>query len=173
MEKKPRKLPVVTFFLLICLLGFGFVIVSTTQATLTTVTLIEGTPEQVWQELIDLEHYPDWNTVILEAKGELKPDAELKITIIRGDEPHVETVTVRNVTPNRELSWEEHSFLPYQLDGVHYFTIEQKDANTVQLTHWETFTGFTVFFQRDQLASDYQEKFAKFNEALKKRVEEQ
>lgn len=76
----------------------------TTQREIKAEIEIQAPPESVWKVLTDLATYPIWNPYIYPARGEIRPGAQLEITLHEG-----KTVTYRptvlSVEANRELSW--------------------------------------------------------------------
>jgi hypothetical protein len=134
---------------------------------------IAASPEAVWQVLTDFAAFPQWNPLILEARG--KPEEGRRITItLRAGEGRPFRVRPRlvRVIPHRELRWLGRVGLPGVFDGEHVFRIEPgADGTGVRFIHMEHFRGMLVHLLWRKLDSETRAGFEAMNQALKARVE--
>lgn len=133
---------------------------------------IDAAPDAVWDALIDLRSYPDWNPFIRQASGTLAAGERLELELqpARGRAMRFRT-TVLVAAPGRELSWLGHLLVRGLFDGEHRFSIEQQLAGGSRLVQEERFTGLLVPFLARSLRRGTLPGFESMNEALRERVE--
>ncbi len=141
---------------------------------------IQASPERVWQALIDLEHFSQWNPFIRSAKGELKVGSQVEILV---HPPGFSEMRFRprvlKVEPNRELRWLGRLLIPGLFDAEHVFTIESLAEplpgriaeNKVRFQQRERFTGLLVPFLWKTIDVNVRQGFNEMNHALKNLVE--
>lgn len=132
---------------------------------------IDAPPEAVWARLTDLVSYEEWNPHIPQASGDLREGAPLKITVDRIDSSN-RTMTVRTSTidPPRRLQWIGTVGSEWIFQGIHTFELHPLDGDRTRFINHEQLTGILVPFV---VSDDPQRDYARMNEALKRRVEEQ
>ena len=138
---------------------------------LRTEIVIQVSPEKVWQTLIDLDKYPDWNPFIHHAIGKAKVGEKVDITFRSGSKDMTLHCAVVKVEPNRELSWKYHVILPGLWSGEHSFTIESIGANQVRFIDKEIFNGLLIPFQAKDIDTNSRRDFEAMDKALKTRAE--
>ena len=137
-------------------------------------TMIEiNTPaEPVWNALTDLGKYHEWNPMIREAAGELKPGARLRLHFhpdnARG---WIFKPKLMVVNPNRELRWKGQPGVPLIFESEHYFIIEPVGKERVRLIHNMEFYGLAIPFAKKRTIRMLQGPFVLMNQALKERAE--
>ena len=132
---------------------------------------IDAAPEKVWQVLVDLDRYPEWNPFITSSVG----TPEVGETLVnRMDPPDGKALTfkpeVTVVDDGKTFEWLGRLGLPGVFDGRHRFEIEASATGT-RLTQRESFDGVLVRFFRKSLDTNTKSGFEALNVALKARAE--
>ncbi|KAG0268672.1 hypothetical protein DFQ27_006040 [Actinomortierella ambigua] len=152
-----------------------------TQKTLENKTgiSIQASPDKVWEVLVDLEHYEDWNPLFVKARGTL---AEGEILQIKTRLPvrmfcgapmtRNWTSRVTKVLPNNSLEWFTPALMNGFLDGTHFFQLTaSSDGQTTEFVQGERYEGWgTGFFAGFGTLEDARLGFAVMNRALKLEV---
>jgi hypothetical protein len=133
---------------------------------------IQASPDKVWETLINLDKYPDWNPFIHHAIGKAKVGEKVDITFRSGSKDMTLHCTVVKVEPNRELCWKYHVILPGLWSGEHSFTIEPIGANQIRFIDKEVFTGLLIPLQAKDIDTNSRRDFEAMDKALKARVEQ-
>ena len=132
---------------------------------------IDATPEQVWQILIDLERYSEWNPFIVEATGTARVGERLKN---RMQPPSGKAMTFRPrvtvVDPARTFEWLGRLGLPGIFDGRHRFELEPIPTGT-RFVQSESLRGILVRPLRKSLDTSTLAGFEAMNKALAERAE--
>jgi len=82
---------------------------------------IESTPERVWSILLNFLEYPQWNPFIRSVQGSAEKGQRLTISVqLRRERTVTARPTVLTATPNQELRWIAHYFLPGVFDSEHF-----------------------------------------------------
>ena len=141
---------------------------------LSTEIEFDGTPQEVWTTLTDLQTYPQWNPFIEKIDGELTVGAKLDVRLQPADERGITMhPTVLAAEPGRELRWIGHLMIPGIFDGEHRFLIEEAGPGRVRFTQSERFGGIMVPLLWKKLRDGGTAKgFRAMNEALARRVAE-
>lgn len=138
-----------------------------------TEVIIDAAAERVFQLLVDIAGYHEWNPLIVSARGRVVTGANLDIRIRppgQSDQPY--TVKVVSVIPDREFVWLGHMRIKGILDGMHFFEIFPEGANRVRLVHREEFRGLLVpLVWRMFLDTRMREGFESLNRCLKELAE--
>lgn len=142
------------------------------NVTLHTEIEINASAPRVWQVLIDLDAYHEWNPMIRRASGEIKTGARLKIYFnpsgSKGITFHPKLLVVE---PDRELRWQGQPGVPYIIESEHAFIIKPAGGNKVHLAHDMIFYGLIIPFIRNTIIRSTQGPFIAMNRALKERAE--
>jgi len=129
-------------------------------------------PERVWVELLDFEHYPEWNPFIRAIEGRPSEGSTLKVKI---HPPGGMAMTFRPIVlclnTNREFRWKGRLLLPGLFDGEHYYSLADGVDGSTLFTHGERFSGLLVRLFRSALDSRTRSGFEAMNLALKQRLE--
>lgn len=140
--------------------------------TLHTEIEIDAPAAVVWDVLIDLDRYADWNPFIIEAAG--LPAVGQRLTN-RMQPPGGRAMTFRptvtEVTEARSFEWLGRLGLPGVLDGRHRFELSPTRSGGTVLTQSEHFTGVLVPLMRRSLDNNTVAGFTAMNTALKDRAE--
>lgn len=137
-----------------------------------TETDIDARPEMVWQVLIDLERYADWNPFITSAIGRPAVGEKLSNTFRSPSGKAVTfTPTVTVVKPAVAFEWLGRLGVPRVFDGRHRFDLHLLPGGRTRLVHSEQMNGVLVRVLRKSLDTKTKRSFEDMNEALKTRVE--
>ncbi len=137
-----------------------------------TEVTIEAPPEVVWQVLVDLDRYRDWNPFVVEAAGTVEVGERLTNRI---QPPGGKAMTfkpeVTEVEPHSVFEWLGRLVMPGVFDGRHRFELRPTSSGGAILTHSEYFRGVLVRFMRSSLDTTTRAGFEAMNDALKTRAE--
>ena len=129
---------------------------------------IDAPRAKVWEILVDIARYPEWNPFIRSIQGELVRGARLEVRIQPGG---AKGMTFRPIVlaadAGRELRWLGHLLFPGIFDGEHCFVIEPIAAGRVLFRQSERFNGILVPLFRGSLDRDTRRGFEEMNRALK------
>ena len=114
---------------------------------------INASPLEVWEVLIAMEDYPEWNPVMQLVEGEVKEGNQVKYQFTQ-DENNVSTIGVKVL---------EILVLTYD----HFYILEGNNLMTKVTIH-EDYRGIWVHFWNP---SPIGEAYKRLNEAIKKQVE--
>lgn len=118
---------------------------------LETETRLDATPAEVWQVLSDFARYPEWNPLLLQARGEVKPGARVAMKVTAPDgsgKQYGFKATLVRVEPGVALEWT--GGVPGVLKGHHYLRLSP-DGTGTRLVHGEDFSGLLTLVGRKRL----------------------
>ena len=135
-------------------------------ATVSTEVIIDATPEEVWNVLIETEKYPEWNPVMVKVSGRHEVGKKLTFTIAgMGDKPIDMDAKVFKVEKPTHL---EQKGGTWGLITFHHQYILEKVEQGTKVIQKEDYSGAGLIFW------DYKtmnKVYDSSNQALKKRVE--
>lgn len=133
---------------------------------------IDTSPELVWQVLIDLDRYTDWNPFITSSVG--KPEVGEKL-INRLRSPGGKVMTfkpmVTVVEPIKTFEWLGRLGMRGIFDGRHRFELHVLPSGGTRLVHSEEVNGVLVRALRKLLDTKTKKGFDAMNAELKTRAE--
>ncbi len=132
---------------------------------------IAASPERVWRELTDFSSYPTWNTLIPEARGELREGERLRVKLALGKRSVPIQPKLLRVVPARELAWKGSLPIPRMFTGEHVFEIQPLGTGRVLFHQWERFSGALVPLLSRMIDGPTRKSFEAMNRALKQRAE--
>jgi len=132
---------------------------------------IAAAADWIWRVLTEIERYPEWNPMVVEAHGKLRLGA--KIRVVQSYPGGRETRMRRKVVclkPGRELRWAASLAPIGLLTAEQFFLLHETDSATTRVTVGENLRGLLL---RQDTARSLQAArgFALFNQALKARAE--
>jgi hypothetical protein len=140
---------------------------------LKTEITIDAPAERVWQILIDLDRWQDWNPFITRAAGTVELGQQIDVTMApEGSRPVRFRPVVTEATEPRVFSWLGHLGVRGIFDGAHRFEIHETGAGSVRFVHAETFSGVLPRLMGKWLTRTYRPAFESMNEALRRQAEE-
>ena len=139
---------------------------------LETRVTIDATPDEVWQDLSDLEGWAEWNPFIVESTGRVVVGERLVNRMCPpGGKQITFRPTVTEVEPGQTLEWLGRLVLPGVFDGRHRFELQPNDDGTTTVVHEEFLSGLLVRPLKSSLDTQTLAGFEAMNVALKERVE--
>lgn len=140
------------------------------KASIRTEIQIAAAPEDVWDVLVDLDRYAEWNPFITDASGVPSPGERLALKMAANGR----TFTVRPIVMQRRephtLGWRGRFGLPGLFDADHTHELHPIGAGT-RYVQREEFTGLLVPLLGKTLAAT-DVAFHEMNRALQRRVEQ-
>ena len=127
----------------------------------------------MWQLLVDLGAYREWNPFIVTADGTVEEGGRLTLRMQPvGARGITLRPTVLEATPGRRLRWLGRLGMPGIFDAEHDFTLEPRADGGTRLTQSERFRGLLVPFMAASLDRHTLPAFVAMNAALKLRAEQ-
>lgn len=131
---------------------------------------IDAPPEAVWEALVDLEQYSEWNPFVVEAEGSVARGERLRVRL---EPPGSRGATFRPVVltaeRGRRFEWLGHLLVSNLFDGHHQFHIHSLGDDRVRFVQREEFAGVLVPLLLNE--ESIEAGFEAMNRALKERVE--
>jgi hypothetical protein len=138
---------------------------------ISTTAEIDAPPARVWNVLVDLPAYAEWNPFIVEAGGTVAEGNTLTLRMaLPGRDPMTIKPQLLVVDPARELRWKGRLFVPGLFDGEHAFVLTPLDNDRTRLDHWERFAGLLLPIAKGMVYDDTVASFHALNAALAKRA---
>jgi hypothetical protein len=138
-----------------------------------TETVIQATPERVWEVLTDFAAYPAWNPFIPHLAGRLTVGTRLEVQLQPpGGRAMRLQPTVLAATPVQEFRWLGHLGVPGLFDGEHGFRIEPLGPDRVRFIQEERFRGLLAPLVLRFVEASTRHGFEAMNRALKARAEQ-
>jgi hypothetical protein len=132
---------------------------------------IDATPARVWEVLVDLPAYREWNPFIVEAAGELAVGETLSLRMaLPGWEPLTIEPRLLVVAPERELRWRGRLVVPGLFDGEHAFVLTPLPGERTRLDHTESFGGLLLPLAKRLIHDATAESFRALDAALAERA---
>jgi hypothetical protein len=133
---------------------------------------IEASPKMVWDMLIDVSHYKDWNPFLVQARGQALVGSYLELIMSHpGVSPRPRRVLVTSLKSYGEFSWKGTIIHPFFFCGHNRFTLVPLAENQTRLIQEESFSGLLVPFYSTKLDRYLSAGFKKMLIALKSKVE--
>jgi len=137
-----------------------------------TECVLAASPAQVWAVLADLEHYSEWNPLNIEAHGEARPGARVRMVFrnLAGKPGQVvrQTVTLVAAEPGVELAWAGN--VPLIFKGRHGFRLVVEGEGT-RVIHTEVLSGLLpASWSAERIQRDFVPAYEAVNEALARRL---
>lgn len=131
---------------------------------------IDAPPERIWEVLVDLPAWEEWNPFIPSVKGTLQVGGRLRIVVVPpGIKPMQFRPEVFVVRPFGEILW-GGSFLWIVYRGDHAIFLQPLPGGGTRFRQRERFRGPMVFFMNNMIKAT-ESGYHQMNRALKQRVE--
>jgi hypothetical protein len=131
---------------------------------------IHAPPDVVWDVLLDVECYDEWNP-FMDIEDRPVVGEHITVHLTPPGKPTTTFTPEVLVADGRELRWRGKLFVNGLYDGEHWFTLRERSDGTTRLVHAETFSGVLVGPVNWWLGDSTERGFVAMNEALKSRVE--
>lgn len=125
----------------------------------------------VWNILMDVERYPEWNPSIAKVWGTLREDG---IIYIHHAHLHlILPVRIERLSPRSQLVWRGLAAFSAVVQGEHYFRLVELDNGQTELQHGENFSGWLSQVLPRSFFSKLRSNYAYHNQKLKIIAEQQ
>lgn len=138
---------------------------------LRTETIIDAAPEQVWEILVDMARWDEWNPTLFKVKGEpiVGEEVRMKLRLGRFRVPMRQRILV--VDRPRELVWNSLQPLPGALDVIRRFQLEVVGSGAqTRLVQSEATAGYLARIEVMLLGRAIVEGYEQLARALARRV---
>ncbi len=133
---------------------------------------IDAPAKHVWDALVDLESFHEWNPFIRDASGDTKVGGRIRVRVRSSlGAPIALHAEVVGRVEERELRWRGHVLAPWLGAGEHTFRVEPLGPSRTRFTQHEVFTGALPRLFARLLAAETRRGFAAMNRALAVRAE--
>jgi uncharacterized protein YndB with AHSA1/START domain len=132
---------------------------------------IAAPPHDVWQVLVDLDRYPEWNRYASSATGTVVVGGSVKIFVPRGGRPGLVNNRVTEVVPDERLCWRSLSWYRFLAYGVRCRHLEPQPDGTTVFREIETMHGPMAGLIKRMLATSLLEGLQAECDSLKEEVE--
>lgn len=106
---------------------------------------IDAPVERIWEILIDLDRYHEWNPFITNAKGRIAPDATFEVSPVSDSgKRHVFVPQVTDYQEYREFTWTGEFYFRWLALGDHTFRLTGLEHGRVRLDHDEKIYGLAA-----------------------------
>jgi hypothetical protein len=137
--------------------------------TIERITEIDAPAPTVWDVLMDVDAYREWNPFLTLMTSPTHVGQRLAVAIRAGERSMTFTPTLTVFSPGRSICWVGRLLVPRVVDGTHELHVEPIDDRRSRFTHRETFRGVLVPFLGSVLR-DTDAGFAAMNAALAERA---
>lgn len=138
--------------------------------SISTAVEIEAPPARVWEVLVDLPAYPQWNPFIVEAAGKVAAGETLSLRMaLPGRAPMTIEPRLLVVEPGRELRWRGSLWMRGLFDGEHAFVLTPLENGRTRLDHSERFEGLLLPIAKRMVYDATVESFRALDAALAER----
>ena len=128
----------------------------------------------VWEILVDVNNYKNWNPFLLQALGSAREGSFLELTMSPpGASPRQKKVMVTTLKPCNELSWKGIKVHSLYFSGHNRFKLISLSESQTRIVQEEIFTGLLVPFISAWLDQHMAAGFRQMLAALKSKIDEQ
>lgn len=138
-----------------------------------TEIIINAPLQKVWQIIIQLEDYKNWNPILIECRGIAKTGQRLKnVMRTKGSKTMSFNPIVTKVEEDQYFEWLGSLLVKGIFDGRHSFRLTEISPEQVRLVHREEFSGIASGFILKKIKEQTTSNFILWNQALKAHAEE-
>jgi hypothetical protein len=130
-----------------------------------TEIIINAPISKVWDILIDVERYPDWNPSVAKIWGTLKEGRLIFAHI--SPLKNVFPIQIISLKEEQELIWKGTLLNSGIMKGEHYYQLKDLGNGQTKLQHGERFTGLASALIPAALVSRMQANYNYHNQKLK------
>lgn len=140
--------------------------------TVKTNIVIDSPPRIIWDILVELDRYHEWNPFISRAKGRIAPGAIFEVSPkTEGRRRHAFVPQVTAYQQGQGFTWTGAFFFPWLALGDHSFQLTQLPDGQVRLDHDERIYGIGAWLVWVIGKRQIKTGFEAMNTALKARAE--
>jgi len=172
--KTMNQLVKISLILLIVHLSFqpnGFAQTTSTPNEVRTEIIIEGSPQQIWDLILDFKEYPNWHPYLSEVLGKVKKGKFLKFKTkdLDGNPEGKFTAKIMELELHKELSWGGNVL--FFFSAKHYFRLVKIDETNNKLIKGEYWKGVFGKSYGEKIYIDLTKKFIQLNITVKNIIE--
>jgi hypothetical protein len=139
--------------------------------SIATAVEIDAPAARVWEVLVDLPAYEEWNPFIVEARGNVAVGETLSLRMaLPGWDPMTIEPRLLVVEPGRELRWKGQLLLPGLFDGEHAFVMTALADGRTRVDHTERFAGLLLPIAKRLIYDKTHASFRALDAALAQRA---
>lgn len=136
-----------------------------------TKTGIQAPSEVVWDILVDIDHWGDWNPLYTDAVGEVKIGGRVRAVLALPDnEPREIAPQIVEWVPYEQIIWVDRAWRGW-VQSTRYFELEQLDKTATIFATGELFDSTVARWYADKYRRAMKKGFAAMGEALKAKAE--
>lgn len=140
--------------------------------TIRTQIEIEAPASAIWEILIDLDRYHEWNPFIIQAQGRIAEAASIRLLPLLAEKRQVSfDASVTRFVEGKEFAWTGAIVHRFFAKGEHIFRLTKTAAGRVRLDHDEVFFGPGGWLVGLIGAGMTRRGFEAMNRALKQKAE--
>ena len=133
---------------------------------------IDASPDAVWDVLVDLASYPDWNPMVRKSSGEVRVGERLRLHYEpEGHRKWTFEPVLLVVEPGRELRWQGRPGVRFLFESEHIYLLKETPEGRTHLDHDMIFWGLLIPPVKKILENATRKPFNDLNRAMKDRVE--
>ena len=133
--------------------------------------IISAPVEKVWNILVDLDKYSEWNPLLYQASGKVEVGETVFVYAKTASKDMKFTCKVNRVEPFREFAWRFPVIHPILFRGEHIFRIEPFGEEKTKFLDREWFKGILLPTQAKDLETNGLMAMIEMGKALKDRAE--
>lgn len=130
-----------------------------------TKIIIHAPVSKVWNILLDVNRYPEWNPSVAKVWGTLKEGRFIFAHIL--PLKNVFPLQIISLKKEQELIWKGTLLSGGIMKGEHYYQLKDLGNGKTELQHGERFTGFASLLIPALVLSRMQANYKYHNEKLK------
>ncbi len=133
---------------------------------------IAASPDKVWEILMNLPEWANWNPIITKIEGELKVGSELSITMAdeKGNPGRNYKSTITAIDEHKRFRFIGKMMAKFMFSADRIIELEESPKGT-RFTQREVYTGIMVSLFWKKMNTDATRMLRIMNLALKKKVE--
>ena len=133
-------------------------------------TVVDATPEQVWEALADFGGWDAWNPTLFHASGPPAVGSQVRMTLRLGPFKVPMRQQILAINAPHELVWRSLQPVQSALDVVRRFNIEALEGGRSRLLQSETTNGFLGAIEVRLLGKAITKGYRNLGQALGQRV---
>lgn len=144
--------------------------ISANHRVIHTEIIIEASPKEVWETLIDFDSYPKWASFFVGMEGEIKNNGN--VTAYFQQKPNAKPIKVKHsifYQPGKLFGWSEPILLG--MKDNHQYIVEKLANGTTKFIQSDEIRGGVTWLLGDYICRLALKGYPAFNKSLKMEVE--